>query len=376
MAEDGWRVAGLAALSATGGAAVVLLGAASAHAGDAEAVGNTSDVAGAQALDVAPGAGPTVADLDATVVNGGAAGANTGVNGAEEVEITTGHARSHGNEAQSEYDQSASRGAGGGLVVIDQDAGIANLGASWADTGFNDGAAIDTGDAIAWGNRSWSKVGQSAVVLDTGDAVAFVRQAAVTVHLGAALAATGGNTGGDITTGLATAGGNEARTSTSQAAAVTGDHLGAAVIDQRARTRNRGGALAITGLNDGADGSIDTGDASSWGNRSWSSATQTTTLTDTEAGLVYVGQRVDIDDLGVGIAQTGLNDGGDTSTGNASAGGSDARTTAAQAADLTGDDPGPAVVEQRSVTSDRGLGIANTGRNLVVGDDSTNVPEV
>ena len=251
MTEDGWRIAGRAALSVTGGAAVVLLGAATAHAGDAEAVGNTSGTSGNQSLVVTPGADPTIADLDATVVNGGAAGANTGVNSGTEVDITTGNARSAGNESHSSVDQAAtSSGTGGGLTVIDQGAGIVNLGLAVADTGFNDGSVIDTGDAQAWGNRSWTSVVQRAVVSDTSGVVRFLSQAASVDNLGAALAETGWNTGGDITTGNASAGGNEARTTTEQAAAVTSDQVGAAVAEQLARTRNRGAAAANTGINE------------------------------------------------------------------------------------------------------------------------------
>ena len=251
MAEDGWRVAGFAALTVTGGAAAILLGAGTAHAGDAEAVGNTSGTSGTQRLVVTPGADPTVADLDATAVNGGAAASNTGVNGAEEVEITTGRARSHGNESQSAYDQSATSSAsGGGITVIDQGAGLWNLGAAAADTGFNDGAAIATGDADAWGNRSWASIAQSALVADGSGVPRVVGQSATVDNLGAALAETGWNVGGDITTGNASAGGNAARTATSQAAGVTGDQLGAAVAEQVARTRNRGLGIANTGLNE------------------------------------------------------------------------------------------------------------------------------
>jgi hypothetical protein len=251
MHDARWRTAGRGAATLTGGAALTILWAGAAHAGDAEAVGNTSDTAGNQTLDVTPGADPTVADLDATVVNGGAAGANTGVNGGTEVDITTGHARSSGNESHSQVDQRAtSSGSGGGVTVIDQGAGVTNLGVAVADTGFNDGAVIDTGDATAWGNRSWTSVVQRAVVDDTEGVARFVAQAAEVENLGAALAETGWNTGGDITTGNASAGGNEARTATEQAAAVTGDQVGAAVAEQLARTRNRGAGLANTGVNE------------------------------------------------------------------------------------------------------------------------------
>ena len=250
MGDDGWRIVGLTALTVTGGAAAVVLGAGVASAGDAEAVGNTSGTSGNQALVVAPGTDPTIAALDGTVVNGGAAAANTGTNGAEEVEVTSGHARSHGNDSQSTFDQAVTSSASaGGLTVIDQDAVIGNLGLALADTGSNDGAAIDTGDAVAWGNRSWAHVAQATLVTDDDGATRWVRQQAGVDNVGLALAGTGRNTGGDITTGTASAGGNDARTTTSQRADVTGDQLSAAVVEQRARTRNRGTGIATTGAN-------------------------------------------------------------------------------------------------------------------------------
>lgn len=258
--NDGKRIAGLAALSMTGGAAVVLLGGGAAHAGDAEAIGNQSGTEGSQTLVVTPDSDPTVADLDATVVNGGGAAANTGVNGSEEVDITTGNASSYGNESDSRYGQSAtSSGTGGGLTIIDQDAGIANVGVAVADTGFNDGDAVETGDAVAWGNRSFTEIVQEILVSDASGVVRLIHQAAAVDNLGAALAETGWNTGGDITTGNASAGGNQANTTTSQGTAVTSDQLGAAALEQLSRTRNRGLGVANTGLNE-AEGDDSTND--------------------------------------------------------------------------------------------------------------------
>ena len=242
------RGAKLIALSVGGGAAITLLGATAAHAGDAEATGNESATKGAQQLTVTPDAPPTVGGINGTVTNLGAAGANTGVNGTDEDEVQSGDATSSGNRAHNDLGQSAkSSGTGSGLNVIDQGAHLWSVGGAWADTGFNTGAPVSTGQARAWGNDSWSTVHQDLVV-EGGDGIGIGSQRATIGNAGAAWAETGANTGDDITSGNASAGGNESGTSTTQTGAVSQESIGAALV-QRSRTRNLGGALANTGFN-------------------------------------------------------------------------------------------------------------------------------
>ena len=241
----------LIALSVGGGAAITVLGATAAHAGDADAIGNESATSGAQTLQVTEGASPTVGGMNGTVSNLGAAGANTGVNGTEEDEVTTGNAKSSGNRAHNELGQSARNSStGSGLTVLDQDAHIASWGAAFADTGFNTGAPSSTGDAYAWGNDSWSTLNQDLTIDGTGDALRIADQWATIGNMGAAWAETGFNTGDNITSGNATAGGNQSGTTTTQSGNVTQEALGFSLVEQRSRTRNRGGALANTGFNE------------------------------------------------------------------------------------------------------------------------------
>jgi hypothetical protein len=251
MATGTRRSAALIALSVGGGAAITVLGAGEASAGDAEANGNQSSSRTGQTLHVAEGSDPSITGLNGATSNVGVAAANTGVNGSEEVEVQTGHARADGNQARNRLGQSASvSGSGGGLVVVDQDAHIRSWGGALADTGFNDGAVIATGNAYSWGNRSWSDLAQDATIDGTSDALRLADQYASIGNLGGAYAETGFNVGGDVTSGNASAGGNESGTGVAQSANLTQESVGAALVEQRSRARNRGGALANTGWNE------------------------------------------------------------------------------------------------------------------------------
>lgn len=261
------RGAKLLALSLGGGAVITLLGATAAHAqdagsqgGNATSTGNQADNDQGQTLLVTPGSDPTVADVHGSVGNAGAAGSNSGANNAvntdadTEDEVTqtvqSGNATSAGNQSQSKLHQAATSSAtGGGLTVIDQGARIRNWGGALADTGFNSGDGTVSGDADAWGNRSWSSIDQSALVDDASGTTRVLSQSARITNLGLALAETGNNVGDAITTGNASAGGNDAHSATTQDGVITGDVIGNATVDQRSRTRNRGLAFANTGFN-------------------------------------------------------------------------------------------------------------------------------
>ena len=244
------RGAKLVALSVGGGAAITLLGATAAHAGDAEATGNESATQGAQTLTVTKDAPPTVGGMTGTVTNLGAAGANTGVNGTDEDEVQSGDATSSGNRAHNDLGQSAkSSGTGSGVTVLDQGAHLWSMGAAFADTGFNTGAPVSSGQARAWGNDSWSTLHQDLDVEGTSDGARLASQRGTIGNVCAAWAETGFNTGDDISSGNANAGGNQSGTTTTQSGTVTQDSVGAALLQQRSRTRNRGGALANTGFN-------------------------------------------------------------------------------------------------------------------------------
>jgi hypothetical protein len=261
------RGAKLLALTIGGGAALTLLGATAAHAQDAGSYGGNATASGnqsasdqGQTLNVTPGSDPTVATVNGTVDNGGAAGANSGGNNATNTDadvddavtqtVKSGNATSAGNQSQNKLNQSATSSAtGGGLTVIDQGARIRSWGASLADTGFNSGDGTVSGNADAWGNRSWSTIEQSALVNDASGSTRLLSQQARLTNLGLALAETGQNVGDGITTGNASAGGNASQSSTGQSGLITGDVIGNATVEQASRTRNRGVAVANTGFN-------------------------------------------------------------------------------------------------------------------------------
>ncbi|MCU1498332.1 MAG: hypothetical protein JWM47_2285 [Acidimicrobiales bacterium] len=261
------RGAKLLALSLGGGAALTLMGATAAHAqdagsqgGNATSTGNQSSNDQGQTLLVTPGSDPTVADIHGSVGNGGAAASNSGGNNAVNTSadpddavtqtVKSGNATSAGNQSQNKLNQSATSSAtGGGLTVIDQGARIRSWGGALADTGFNSGDGTVSGNADAWGNRSWSSIDQSALVNDASGTTRIVDQHARITNLGLALAETGQNVGDGITTGNASAGGNDAKSATAQSGLVTGDVIGNATVEQGSRTRNRGLGVANTGFN-------------------------------------------------------------------------------------------------------------------------------
>lgn len=263
MTSDGWRStpmarnARLVAMSIGGGAALTVLGATAAHAGDADSVGNQSASDQGQTLVVTPGSDPTVAGINGSVGNGGAAVSNSGANRAvnEEADSTqdiqTGNAKSAGNQSHSKLDEAAASSAtGGGLTLIDQGARIGNWGGALANTGLNGGGdGLVTGNADAWGNKSWTTIDQSAVVDGNGGGLRILSQAARVANLGFAVANTGANMGDAIATGNASAGGNQAETGTTQTGVLTDDLVGLATAQQVSRTRNRGLGIANTGFN-------------------------------------------------------------------------------------------------------------------------------
>lgn len=244
------RAARLTALALTGGAAITLLGPAAAYAGDAEATGNTSDTDHGQNLTVTPESDPTFTNIGGGVGNNGVGASNTGVVAGEAIEVTTGDASSHGNESTSKLTQSAvSSGTGGGTTVLSQHAFILNGGLALADTGFSSGEGIATGNAQAWGNRSTTEVGQWSTVEDSGGGLRLVHQDSAVANLGLAVAETGFNLGALIETGNATAGGNESTTQQGQTADVTESPSGPVIVDQDELTGNVGGGIANTGVN-------------------------------------------------------------------------------------------------------------------------------
>ena len=230
-------------------------GTASIETGDAQAAGNQSatEVSQAAGPDGDPGLDVIVQDSDVT--NAGVGVANTGLNAAVgnasqntaltgqlavgflasnvadtsnssdgSASIKTGDATATGNQSATKVSQDAAAGDGPGLAVIVQDSDVANLGLGLANTGgnlavgnasqntaatlqgafglfasniastknaSNGSASIQTGDATATGNKSYTEVDQDAH--PDPDALAVVFQSAPVLNAGIGIANSGGN---------------------------------------------------------------------------------------------------------------------------------------------------------------------------------------
>ena len=270
-----------------------------------------------------------------------AAGFGTGgVSGTGTTTITTGDALAIGNWSDTTINQTTMVAvtANGQDLVIDQPASVANIGTATALTGSNTAlgttnggggsAAITTGNATAYGNRSVTVINQSTLVAVTGsNSHVWITQSATVDNIGTATAITGdnsatGTTGeGDgsavIRTGDARAVGNESSTTINQSgiAAATGNGS-TAVIDQQAHVNNVGTATASTGGNaavassGGSYGSvlITTGNADATGNTAQTTVTQRgiSVATGRFAGT-SITQGAGVVNAGTAVATSGIN---------------------------------------------------------------------
>jgi hypothetical protein len=293
---------------------------------------------------------------DATVVNGGGAVANSGGNYAV------------GNDSTN--------------VAVNSQSANGFLGANSGGGGgnaSNGSASITTGSATAVGNQSTTTVNQSADTGDGGGGIDVVAQPATVVNAGGAVANSGGNY------------------------AVGNDSTNVAVNDQDATgiiaSNVGGGGNASNGT-----ATIETGAATAVGNQSTTTVMQAAaTGTDGPFGLDVVVQPATVVNLGVGIANSGLNfaegndsfnlafnfqdatgllasniaGGGNASDGHASiitgpatAIGNDAITTVDQGADTGTNGLGLDIVYQPAFVLNAGFALANSGFNGATGNDS------
>ena len=308
------------------------------------------------------GTAVAIADTGGNVVAGEPAAPTTVVDDGQQVQ--TGTADATGSLDRTSITQDAT-------VTLEGDASaeivqfviVFNVGAAAASTGSNAvagpvgpgvaGGGVTTGDATAIGNDGTVMVVQAAASDAAPGAIDGSDQQTFTVRIGVAVARTGGNDGaggaGPITTGDATAIGNDATTDVRQVAVAGGDGAATITIDQRAFVLNVGVALANTGANgapldasvtqaaggflDTPDetharelltllfpsllaattgtstgtGAVTTGDATAIGNRSTTSIDQSATATAAGDGSAVVGQQVVVANMGIAIADTGSN---------------------------------------------------------------------
>ncbi len=471
---------GLGPASNTGTAANSSNGSAAISTGDASSVGNRSNTTINQTANGSAHGllgGILVINQDANVLNSGVALANSGGNIAAgngsnntaglvqdansaagiaansgkatnnsdgKATINTGNASATGNQSETNIVQSATGSAGGalgGLVIIDQNSFVANVGIAASNTGGNAavGNVADNGDGG----------------LFPGDQGAFLEQGigndvdpdiiGVASNNGEASNWSDGSAG--ITTGNASAVGNQSKTNVTQNANsdIEGPG-GGAIISQGSNVLNIGLAAANSGLNaavgnasnnyadvdqtapssggldvgvvgnfglasNSSDGSADvhSGDAWANGNVAENNVSQTAVA---EGGAFQLLPQVNsVQNIGASVANSGLNAGignvsqGDAfveqnaelpadaigigvignfgmasnssdgsahiTTGNAVATGNDSKTTIGQTIDPTG----LILPTQLAVVTNAGVGIANSGGNVAVGNVSNNTAD-
>jgi hypothetical protein len=312
----------------------------------------------------------TVAGGVAFLALGDTASADVVVQDSDVTNTGIGVANSGGNVAVGNASQNT---AGTGQVALG--GGLASNVANTSNE--SDGsAAIVTGDATGTGNSSSTEVEQKAAT-DDGPGLDVVVQDNDVTNAGIGVANSGGNIGiGNV----------------SQNNAITGQFAAGFLASNIADTSNS---------SDGTAGIV-TGDASGVGNQSATKVKQDADTGD-GPGLDVIVQSSDVDNLGIGLANTGGNIGiGNASqnsaatlqgafgflasniastknssnggvfmkTGNASAAGNVSETDIEQAAHTDG--VGPNIVWQPVTVTNAGIGAANSGSNVGVGNVAVN----
>jgi hypothetical protein len=391
-------------------------GTASISPGSAWALGNASDSSiGQSSTGEVDGLGLIVNTQAAAVLNAGAARATTGGNDAT------------GNSTFETVDsaiQTASIGSGDAVGTTEVDAGIATASNALSASNASDGTAtIETGSARATGNRSATRIGQVEDATVSGLGAVINTQAAVVANAGLGVATTGGNSAtGSLSPGLN--GGNVA--SLTQRAAVGSDNAGATTVAAPVIT-----AANSASVGNATDGTADisTGSADATGNASSTDITQDPASEVSGLGLVVNTQVAGVANLGLGVANTGGNTaignesdnagndatpaafatqnaligtgnlGGGTTdvtafgpmtaanqaevgnesdgtarirTGAAQAQGNVSTTSINQAEDGTVSGLGVVINTQAAGVANIGVGVANTGLNLAIGNESDN----
>jgi len=355
--------------------------------GDANATGSTSNnvIHQVNTVDCPDCLGVVVlGDQNATIVNVGIAGANTGGNFAfgntseneAELEqfsdadgtggdvvgantlnatnhsdgsasIVTGDATAVGNVATNDVTQVTSVNAPnamGVIVLTDQNIGVANVGISFANTGLNLAVGNASDNDVSVDQDAESERGPP----EGGDDVAS----------NDAIATNDSNGSASVTTGNANSVGNRSTTNLTQAIDVNTNGHALVLPDQNAFVLNLGIGISNTGLN-AAVGNNSDNDAD---------ADQDTDV-DTDD---------DADDsvaANFGTAENISNGSASVKTGNASSTGNESTTNVAQTVDanMTG---GFVLPDQLALVFNIGIGVSNTGLNAAIGNNSENEADV
>jgi hypothetical protein len=349
-------------------AGVLNTGAGVANSGDNAAGGNGStnqaDIP-VQHAEVGSGNGAGTTDITAGIltVTNAATTSNTSDGTAE---ITTGNASATGNRSATTIGQSEDAGVDGlGAVINTQAAGVANVGLGVANTGGNlaiGNISSSRSDLVQTANIGSDNFGDTEV--DAGVIAASDSGASENLSDGT----------GRITTGDAAATGNASTTELEQASTGDVNGLGLVVNTQVGGVLNAGVGVANSGLN------LAVGNAAqNHGNDNTPGASvNQTAQVGTNNSTLQALSPTDIDVLGPLVAAnsgsaSNTSDGtGTVATGAAEATGNASSTQLSQSQDGTIDGTGLAIDTQVGGVANVGVGVANSGLNAAVGNVSTN----
>jgi hypothetical protein len=379
--SDEASVGGIGAIVNTQVAGVANLGVGLANSGRNLAIGNESDNSGTPGVldggpDAIPGAGldqtaligsenmATGADGDVDLLGGTMVAHNAGsaTNSSDgTAQVGTGRATASGNHSSTTINQHQSSEVRDlGVDVSTQAAGVANVGLGVANSGLNaaignaSGEISPTGGAAVPNQASATQTAAFMSLGDPPDGLIGVAGPAIASNEGQAANTSDGQA--CVCTGDATASGNISTTNLVQDLD-TSVGAGAIVLTEAAGVLNAGVGLANTGLN-AALGNI---------SQNLATTTQTNTI---ESGLPPAGGLVGPQIVHSGGGATNASNGtGKVGTGKATATGNLSATNMTQAA---GADSDFAVATLAGGTSNTGLGLANSGLNLGIGNASVN----
>jgi hypothetical protein len=352
-------------------------GTAGAATGDASATGNSTGTGATQTA--SGGSGIQQTDQKVQVTNEGTATANTGGNTAT------------GNNSDNTVTNDQDTTSGGDATVQSNTGNASNS--------SNGSATIVTGNATATGNTSWTTVTQG----DPGAGLAFVDQNAIVTNDGTAFSDTGDNE----------AIGNNSLNFACNEQQITSPGCGPGVPLGSGSGQVLSNVGEVTNTSDGTAG-VTTGDANSTGSSSSTSVAQwaATAVTTGLGGIFDLGQSARVSNTGDAEANTGFNEAignnsdnvatndqdatsargppgnaqvilsniGTTSnwsdgtasitTGAADAIGVSSSTTITQTGESLNSDL--LFIDQRARVRNDGVGLATTGDNVAIGNDSFN----
>jgi hypothetical protein len=458
-------VDGLGLIVGTQAAVVANLGLADANTGGNVAVGNVSSntASASEATDVGSTSGPGTTVAAGSIIASNQMDLGNSSDGS--ASITTGAASAWGNDSSTDVSQDESGTVNGfGVNLETQVALPVNVGVAVADSGDNtatgntstntlgfsssasvaafngaspamvlgtgvlatdaasvqntsDGsAAIDTGDAAAWGNSSTTDLAQETAGSVSGMGLTLDTQVGAVLNGGLGVANSGGNVAvgntsvniasasqvsqvassntvpptvlaagavaannsadvsndsdgsATVDTGAASAHGNQSHTTVSQDPDSAVDGMGIVIGTQVAGVANVGIGVANSGLNAAV------GNASGVpATPNSAAATQTAQVasadTTTPVAIAALGPVVATNSLSVGNSSDGT---ALVGTGDATAAGNTSSTTIDQSLGGRASGGGVVLGTQAGGVANLGLGVANSGANAAVGNASTN----